>query len=242
MRWMWLEKSVTTMRPVALRKISDKLDLISRFGQGEALALGIGGVGEQQHHALFGKGLDGRQIRGMAVEGGAVDLEVAGVDDAAGRGFDAEAIAVDDGMAHRKKGDGEIPERQGLAAVDRYELGEFLEAVLFQFLGGQGQGEFRPVKRRVAGPHEPGQGADVVLVPVGEDDAFEFVLVGQNEIEARDDHVDAEQGIVGKHQAAVHHDHGVSRHHGQAVEADFAEPAQGVKGHGRLGIHCRVSW
>ena len=153
----------------------------------------------------------------------------------------AERKAVDDGVADREKGNPKIAQRQHVAGRHRLAAGEFLQIVLFELLAGQSQGELRAVQGRVAGAHKPGQRADVVLVPVGEDDAFEFVAILQNEIETRDDHVNTEQGVVGEHQAAVHDDHGIAGDQGHAVQPYFAEAAQGIEGHGGGQIHVRIS-
>ena len=81
----------------------------------------------------------------------------------------------------------------------------------------------------------------MVLVAVGQHDGFEFVAVLQNEIETRNDHVDAEKGVVREHEPAVHDDHGIAGNQGHAVEPDFAEAAQGIEGHGGGACHARIS-
>ena len=71
-----------------------------------------------------------------------------------------------------------------------------------------------------------GQRADVVLVPVRDDEAAEAVAELAQIVELGDDEIDAEHARVGKHHPAVDGDRlaGVLEH--QAVEADLAETAE----------------
>ncbi len=74
---------------------------------------------------------------------------------------------------------------------------------------------------------EIGEGADVVLVAVREDDRAKALALGERVGEVGDDVVDPGQFVVREHQPAVDGEEvvaGLDEHH---VEADLAEAAEG---------------
>ena len=193
------------------------------LGQGEALALHIGGVGQKQLDPGFGKAADGVHVRGVAVHGVAVDLEVAGVQHAAHGGFDAQRVALDDGVADRDEVEGERADLHAVAGLHRPQVG--VDAVLLELGGHQGQGEVRAVHRHVDVRQQPRQRADVVLVPVGQHHGLQFVLLGQDVLEARNDHVHAEEIVLREHEPAVHQHGCAPGLEGHAVEPDLPQAA-----------------
>ena len=66
------------------------------LGGGEAGDLGVGGVGQEQVDALLAEPGEAAQVGDPAVERELVHLEVAGVQDQAGRGADRDGEAVGD--------------------------------------------------------------------------------------------------------------------------------------------------
>ncbi len=66
----------------------------------------------------------------------------------------------------------------------------------------------------------------MILVAMGQDDATDIVVVSEEKGEVRDDDVDAENLLFGKHQPGVDDDQiAAAAEHG-AVEAEFAEAAE----------------
>ncbi|MNK59669.1 hypothetical protein D3C87_787870 [compost metagenome] len=61
---------------------------------GEALARGVGGVRQEDEHALFAQLGELVEVEVLAVDGGLVHLPVAGIDDGAGRGMDGDRAGV----------------------------------------------------------------------------------------------------------------------------------------------------
>ncbi len=104
----------------------------------------------------------------------------------------------------------------------------------------QGQGEARTEDARALEfRHQPGQCANVILMPVGEHDAQQPVLDGAYRAEMRNDHIHAQMGVVREHQPAIHHDHTAPCLPELAVEADFTKSPQG--GYLKIGFahECR---
>ena len=77
----------------------------------------------------------------------------------------------------------------------------------------------------------------MVFVPVGEHDAQQPVPDGADRAEMRDDHVHAQMRVVGKHEAAINHDHAAGRFPQLAVEAYLPQPAQGRYGQEHVIAH-----
>ncbi len=110
---------------------------------------------------------EGLQVEGLAVGGGEVDLEVAGVEDDADGGVDGERDAVDQRVGDADGHDRERSERDALAGDELVEVGLVEQAVLFELAFDVGQGELGAVDGHVQLGEDPGQAADVVLVAVG---------------------------------------------------------------------------
>jgi hypothetical protein len=108
--------------------------------------------------------------------------------------------------------------------VERDAVGE---AVLAQLDGDQAGGEAGgPDRREVQLRQDVGQRADVVLVPVGNDDAPDAVELVPQVGHVGDHEVDAEHLVLGEHHAGVDGDDvvaGLDHHH---VAADLAEAAE----------------
>ena len=86
------------------------------------------------------------------------------------------------------------------------ELGLVQQAVLLQLQLHQPRRHAGGVDGGVDAPQEIGDGADVVLVAVGEEDAPNLVLVFDEIGKVGDNHVDAVHVVVREAHAHVHHD------------------------------------
>jgi hypothetical protein len=83
------------------------------------------------------------------------------------------------------------------------------------------------------------QGAGVVLVAVGDDDAAELVLVFQHVGVVGQDQVDARLVVVGEHEAGVDEDHVAVAFERGHVLADAVEAAEGDDPQRRGPRACR---
>ena len=89
----------------------------------------------------------------------------------------------------------------------RDRLGLVQQAVLLQLQLDEPGAHAGGIDRGVDGPEDIGQRTDVVLMPVGDKDAPDLVLVLDQIAHIGDDHVDAVHIVIGKAHAAVdHHD------------------------------------
>ena len=117
--------------------------------------------------------------------------------------------------------DGDAIARHHGAAADAE-----LEAVFFDLVFDQRQGErsaeYRPVHPR----QHVGDAADMVLVAVGQHQRGDPSAAGVEVVEGRDDQVHARQVGLGEHRAGVDEDGRLPARHGQHVQAELAEPAQ----------------
>ncbi len=193
------------------------------FAGGEAGAVDIGGVLEEEEDALLAEVGEGLEIEGVAVGGGEIDFEVAGVEDDADGGVDGERDAVDEGVRDADGHDGECAEGEAVAGEDFDEFGVVEEAMLFELAFDVGEGELGTVDGDVEVRQDPRKAADVILVSVGEDDAADFAAVLDEVGDVGNDDVDAEELFFGEHEAGVDDEDVVAVVEGEAVHAELAE-------------------
>ncbi len=122
-------------------------------------------------------------------------------------------------------------EGEAAAGEDLDQLGVVEQAMLFELALDEGEGELGAVDGDVEFGEDPGQAADVVLVPVGEDDGADFISVFSEIADIGDDDIDAQQLFFGKHQAGIDDDdvilppecHAVHTELAQAPERDHSQ-------------------
>ncbi len=186
----------------------------------------VRGVRAEHGHALLAELGEARGVGWLAVERARIELEVARVDDHAGRGADGQAHAIGDGVRHADRLDRERPEHERCARPHRAQVRLLVEAVLAQLLGHQCLRQWRRVDRDAGGFEQVGQRADVVLVTVREDDGAEAVALGERVGKVGNDVVDSRQLVVGKHEAAIDGDHVIATLDEHHVQPDLAEAAE----------------
>ena len=196
------------------------------LGGREAGALDVGAVAEEREHALLPVARERVQVERFAIDGSRIDLEIAGVDDDADRRAHRERDAIDRAVRDVQILDLEWAERGRFAGRDFVQLGRIEQAVLFQFFPHQRERELRAVYRHVEVAENVGDRADVVFVRVREDDRAHHALVLLQVGDVGDDDVDAEQFLLGKHQAGVDHDDVVAAAKSEHVHAELAQSAE----------------
>ena len=137
----------------------------------------VGRIAHQGEHALVADPRQHLGARRLAKHRRVVDLPVAGVEHAAERSFDEQPVALGNRVRKRDEADLERPQLDGAAAFDDVELDQAGQPFLLELSGDQPGGEGRRVERRLQLLREIGQGADMVLVAVGQDDPGEPVLL-----------------------------------------------------------------
>ena len=147
------------------------------LASGVARALHVGGVGQQSQHPLLPQCAESGQVDHPALDGGGVDLEVAGVDDGAHRALDGEGHRVGDGVVHMDELNGELARLDHVPRLAGDHLGLGHQVVLLQLQLDQARAHAGGVNGGVDGPQHIGDGSDVVLVAVGDKDAPDLALV-----------------------------------------------------------------
>lgn len=146
----------------------------------------VGDPAQRRHRLPLGAGHDVddlfvRKLRHLArLDQRIIELEVDRVDDETGRGGDAEADGVRDAVADAERfhGKGARGENRMRVGVELPQVGPTKEARLLELDGDQPEGQLRGVDgdREEVG-EEIRQGADAVLVDVGDEDRADAVLV-----------------------------------------------------------------
>ena len=167
--------------------------------------------------------------------GRVVELEVAGVDDDADRRPEGDPHRVRDRVADPERDDAERPDLELVAGLEREER-VVVELVLLDLVAEQAAGERRGVDRHARELRQDvRQGADVVLVGVGDEERLDVGLALLEVGDVGDDEVDAEHLLVGEHEPAVDDDDVVAVLEHVHVLADLADAAErdDAEGNGR---------
>ena len=121
---------------------------------------------------------------------------------------------------------GERPDLEAFSRTHFAQVGVVEELVFVELVFDVGQRELGAPHWDVEFAENPGQRADVVFVPVRENDAADVLAVLDQVGNVGDDDVHAEQFGFGEHQAGVDDDDVVSPADGHAVHAELAQSAE----------------
>ena len=193
---------------------------------GIARPLHIGGVRQQRQNPLLAQLGEAGEVEDAALDGGQVDLEVAGVDDLAHGGAHRHRHAVRDGVVHMDEFQLEHPHLEHVPGVVGDDFDLLRQAVLLQLEAHKARRQTGGVDGAVQLAHHVGHAADVVLVAMGQDDALHPLLVFDEVGDVRDDHVDAVHVLVREAHAAVHHEDVLAVLIDVQVFADLVETAK----------------
>ena len=188
-------------------------------------ALDVRGVAEQGQNALVAQLAQTGEI-GHPVRGGGVDLEVAGDDDPAHGRVDAEGDGVGNGMVHVDEFHGEAACLDQIAGLVGDQTDRVGQTVLLQLEADQTVGQGRAVDRRVGGLEDVGDGPDVILMAVGNEEAAQLLLTVDEIGDVGDDQIDAVHIVLGEAQTAVHDDHIVAVFEHGHILPDLIQPAE----------------
>ncbi len=99
--------------------------------------------------------------------------------------------------------------------------------MLVEFVFDVREGEFGSPYRNLEFGEHPGKRANVVLVPVGEDDSPHALAIFDEIRDVGNDDVDAEKFGLGEHESAVDDDNIFAEADSHAVHTELAQAAQG---------------
>ena len=122
----------------------------------------------------------------------------------------ASATAAHDRVRDVDELDRERTQSQAIARLDHVQLGLVEQFVLFQTALDQRQRELRSVDRNIELREQKRNAADVILVPVRQDQRAHHVRNSAPDSEIGSDDIDAQQFGVGEHHARVDYDNVVS--------------------------------
>ena len=196
------------------------------FAGGIALALHIGGIGQQRQHALLAKLSKPGKIHHPVLRSG-INLEIAGKHHGSHRGFDGESHRVGNGMVHMDELHGEAASLDHIAGLVGYQLDRVGQMMLFQLQLDQPIGHGGAMDGAIHLLHTVGNGADMIFVAVGNEHTPQLLLVGHQIGKVGDHQIHAIHILLREAHAAVHHDHVLAVFQDGDVLADFIQTAQG---------------
>src|SRR5437588_3321853 len=152
--------------------------------------------------------------------------------------LDEQPIALRDRVREGDETDPERPELDAPASLDNVEPHLAGEPLLLELAGDEAGGEWRREQRDLQFLGEIGQRPDMVLMTVGQDDPREPLLLVLDELEVREDQLDARIVGVGKSQAEIDHDPLASATVEIDVHADLARATERDKQQFFAWGHC----
>ena len=189
--------------------------------------LHVSGVRQQGQDPLLPQLAEAAQINHVPINGGGVNLEVAGVDEHAHAGVDGESHGVSDGVVDVDELHVELAHLDHFAGLHGDQFGLLEEAVLLQLQLDEPRRQPGAVYRHVYLPEDIGDGPDMVLVAVGDEKAADAVPVFYQIRHIGNHQVDAVHVPVGEAHAAVHHDDLAAVLIDGHVLADLVQTAKG---------------
>lgn len=214
----------------AARSILDGVQQIGAnlgLGLGKAGDRGVGGVGQQQVDALFGKAADSGIVGRDAVNGRLVELKVAGVHNGALASADEHTQSARDGVRHRKEVERDATQIDVAPPLDLTELG-CADAELRKLALDKAKRQLARENRHLVVEilQQIRKRTGVVLVAVGNDDAAELFLVLQNVGVIREHQINTGLRVIGEHEASVDEHHVVAALEDRHVLADAIKAAE----------------
>src|SRR4051812_44721561 len=131
----------------------------------------VGRIADQSEHAGIADRAKLRLGARVAKLGIVVQLPVAGVEDAAKRRIDEQRIALGNRMGERNVPEAERAEPEVASEVYGVKLDPIEKPLLLELAGDQAGSERGGVERHAEIVGKIGNGADMILMAVGEDDA-----------------------------------------------------------------------
>ena len=220
---------MTTMRPLQRAKTRSRFGPDRRLRDGDARAVGVGGVAAQQQHAVAAELGEPGDVRGRAADRRLVELVVAGEQHGPELAAQDHAAHVGDRVREVDELDLERARLDRLAGREDLELG-LAQAVLVELGAAHGDRQLAAVDdgdaRLPQLAQHPRQRADVVLVAVGDHDRLDRVDVVAQVGEVGQDEVDAHHLRRREAQADVDDDDAAVVLDDAHVLADLAEPPE----------------
>ena len=140
--------------------------------------------------------------------------------------MDAEGDGVGNGMVHVDEFHGEAAGLDQIAGLVGDQTDRVGQTVLLQLEADQTVGQSRAVDRRVGGLEDVGDGPDVILMAVGNEEAAQLLLTVDEIGDVGDDQIDAVHIVLGEAQAAVHDEHIVAVFEHGHILPDLIQPAE----------------
>ena len=198
-------------------------------------ALRVGGVAHEGQDARVAELGEALQVDGIPVDRGVVDLEVSRVHDRARRGGDRQGSRIHDGVVGLDELHIELAELHDVPEGDDVPLRIVQQVVLAELVLDDAHGQAGAVDGHIDLLEDIGEGADVVLVAVGDHKGPDLVDILLQVGRVRNDQVNSQHVILGKSQAAVHDHNAVPVFKCSDVHPDLLESAERDDTKGRRG-------
>ena len=184
-------------------------------------------IAHQKHNSAIAVIRQAVQIGRIAVDRRVVDLKIARMDDRARFRCDCKRACIDNRVRYVDKLDFKIADLIELTLLHGAEVAALgFKAVLFKFIAYHPQGKRRSVDRKLKFFEKIWHRADMILVRVGDNDAFDLVFYLSYIIKIGDQNIHSKHTLLRKAHAHIDDDRtriGLKNGH---IRADLAQSAK----------------
>ena len=195
------------------------------FGRRNSRKFSIGAVHQKRENALCAVTRKAVDIDRLVVDGSVVNLEVARMNDDADGGRDRKSDRTRNGVTDLYKFDFEASDFNNVARIDAFKTC-ILNMVFVQLVFNQRKGEFGSENGYFKFFQCIGYCADMILVPVCDDECAKAFGILLKVTHIGNDHVDSGHFFVGKRKPAVDNDNVLVVFKYSHVFSDFAQSAE----------------
>ena len=190
-------------------------------------SLGVGRLAHQKQNALIAKLAEAGNVHNIALNWCQVQLEVTRVDEHAERCADGQTAGVGNRVVDTDELNAEAAEAHGIVGLHAMEIGVPGQAMLLELVLNDLESQPSAVNGRIYGAQNVRNGADVVLVTVGQHHTADLVPVLFEISDIGNDEIDTEHILVGESDAAVDDNNIVTVLNGGNILSDLTDAAEG---------------
>jgi hypothetical protein len=183
-------------------------------------------IGQKRQHALVAVFFQSLQVIRRADDRRIVNFVIAGVNDRADRRFDRQRKTIHQRMRSVNKLDFKAADFDRVVRADAMKQNLVHHLVLFQFFFRQRKRKTRGVNRKIEFFQQKRQRADMVFVPVREDQSGQFAAIFFQKIEIGNGNVHSVRRLFGKSHPGVNDNHFVAAANAHTIHPEFADAAE----------------
>ena len=183
-------------------------------------------IGHHDQHAFIAEVRETPKIRHLAINRRIIQFKVTGMYNHAYRRFNRQAYCIRNRMINADKPDTETADIDNISLHDRMQASG-IHAIFFQTSLKNSQSQARPVNRHMDLLQNIRKSANMILMPVRQNDGFNFIPVFQKIADIGNNQINAKHIFFGKHETGVNDQYLIIHPNHGHILSDLAQSPQG---------------